>query len=625
MKAVRRYKDVVSEATVQKQMFYINLFVLPLFVSLAPDLICYGDSLVSRLAERPFLLLLPYFFFLLFHLAFTLITNSIAVSSLVLSLLGAAAGFSNQNKIVYRDEPVFIGDLYHLSGMDETIASGLSMTFGAELFVCIGVGIVVFLLWLPVKQQILPNKRKKALFVLLRYGAAAACLFAVMLLVRGAFYNEKLTDALGRKSDPSIVKEFDANGYWFGFISTTETLFPSKPAGYKSALMKEKADEIAAYKDETENARRADVIVVQIETLFDLQNYGVSLDYDPFAPLDELKAEGFYGNMVSPKYGGGTAYVEYEVLTGFSSGYSQAAACPYNMVVYDGFPGAPRFFSERGYKTAAIHSYDCTFYNRLNAYPNMGFDKIYFDDSFVNPEMSGEWISDKACIEKTIKVYEELSRGGDNVFMHIVTMQNHSPVYPERFMPGELSGVTSESLSREQTRAVAAYARAFEESCEAIKQLADYLRTVDHDVVLLVYGDHQASIYVEGSGHEILRETGYLESYNEVEDFKELHDTPYLVWANFELDNKTSFGDVPPNMLLVNALRSCGVMRPAYFDYFSDMLKSMNGATANYVVETDSTVSFDETSAEQTAELYDKKLAEYDLIYGKRYLLDICK
>ncbi len=622
MSIAKKFKNILNKATVQKRLFFLNLFLLPLFVTLVPDFITgnFGEMFPKALGVT----LLSYLFFLFLHFALTMLTNSIAASSLALSVLSLAAGFSNRNKIVYRDEPVFLGDLYHLVGMGETIESGLSMKFGAAFFICLAVTAAIFILFLPVKQQINLSQEKKPLRTVLRIAVAAVSVTAALLLVRFGFYSENLTSALGRRSEVSIVKEFGENGYWFGLISTTETLFPPRPAGYSKETMEAEAKAIEEYKRSTQSARQADVIIVQIETLFALDNYGVTTDFDPFAPFDELKENGFYGNMVSPKYGGGTAYVEYEVLTGFSSGYSQAAACPYNAVIYDGFPGAPRFFSDNGYSTAAIHSYNSTFYNRVNAYPQMGFDKVYFDDSFVNPKMSGEWISDEECIKKTIEVYEQLSNSESGVFLHVVTMQNHSPVYPERYTPTLLAGTRSDSLTPKQTEAVAAYARAFEDSCDAVRMLADYLATVDRDVVLLVYGDHQASIYVEGSEHEILRETGYLDRYVDERDFKELHDTPYLVWANFPLDTSRSFGDVPPNMLLVNALRACNVMRPAYFDYFGDMLEGMNGATANYLVEKDGSVSFGRLSEAQKTELLNKKLAEYDLVYGKKYLNDVC-
>lgn len=625
MSISKKYKNLVSKATTQKRLFYINLFVLPLFVTLIPDLV--NGNIGEMFPKALGVTLLSYLFFLLFHLALTLITNSIAASSLALCVLSLAAGFSNENKIVYRDEPVFLGDLYHLGGMGETLESGLSMKFGAAFFICVAVSVIVFILYLPIKQQIriVKDEKKKPLRTMLRLAVGAVSIVAIGLLVRFGFYNEDFTSALGRRTEVSIVKEFGENGYWFGLISTTETLFPTKPAGYNRESLEEEARAIEELKPEAEGARQADVIIVQVETLFDLGNYDVSVNYDPFAPLDELKNNGFYGNMISPKYGGGTAYVEYEVLTGFSSGYSQASACPYNAVIYDGFPGAPRFFLEKGYSTAALHSYNSLFYNRVNAYPQMGFEKVYFDDCFVNPKMSGEWISDEECVNKTIEIYKELSKQNKNgVFLHVVTMQNHSPVYPERYTPSLLMGASSDTLTPAQTEAVSAYARAFEDSCDAVRLLADYLATVDRDVVLLVYGDHQASIYVEGSEHEILRETGYLDRYVDERDFKELHDTPYLVWANFPLDTSKGFGDVPPNMLLVNALRSCGVMRPAYFDYFDNILSETKGATANYTVENDGSVSFGELSEEQKTELLKKKLLEYDLVYGKKYLKDVC-
>ncbi len=83
------------------------------------------------------------------------------------------------------------------------------------------------------------------------------------------------------------------------------------------------------------------------------------------------------GTMLAQKFGGGTADMEFEALTGMSMGqFAPQVSIAYQMVVpnYDSFPSAVQLFEDRGHGALAIHPFTTGLYRRESVYPIFGFD-----------------------------------------------------------------------------------------------------------------------------------------------------------------------------------------------------------------------------------------------------------
>lgn len=124
-------------------------------------------------------------------------------------------------------------------------------------------------------------------------------------------------------------------------------------------------------------------------------------------------------------------------------------------------------------------------------------------------------------------------------------------------------------------------------------------------------GDHQSPI--SGSTAESVVEdsdTGLLSRRT----------TPYLVWTNYDCALPQTFGTLPHNMLLPNALGWLDVARPALFDYTAALCTEINGVDSGYILGKDGLLC--ETPAEeQQRQAGILELIRYDLVNGKRYLL----
>ena len=249
----------------------------------------------------------------------------------------------------------------------------------------------------------------------------------------------------------------------------------------------------------------------------------------------------------------------------------------------------------------------------------LGFDESYFSDSFEDPDMSGPWITDRECVEKMIRIYEEQCNNYINVMVYGLTMENHTPC-GGRYTEDQLIGATSSSLSSDDLLTMRSYGTILKDIDSAIGYMADYLSTVDRKVILIVWGDHQTDAKETDNSDAVLTHTNFYSSYDETYDFFKLHSTPYLIWTNYDSPNSgKDAGYVVPNRVLAYALNFYDIIIPTYWRYFLNEETFYKGVTSNFLITNDNQIVFVKDE-QQNKQYSTRKLIQYDLIRGKRYL-----
>ena len=108
----------------------------------------------------------------------------------------------------------------------------------------------------------------------------------------------------------------------------------------------------------------------------------------------------------------------------------------------------PSYLKDQGYRTVAIHGYYRKYWSRDKAYPHLGIDTFIAADDFVNPEKKrshywkGGLISDAEMGRMIIDQFENKGEG-EKLFIHAVTMQNHSSYNAENYPEEELVNIVS--------------------------------------------------------------------------------------------------------------------------------------------------------------------------------------
>ena len=615
-----KYKGLFESKKRNSFAFVLCCGLFPLWFVLIPDIFeknGLGLDFWKYIYDKFVMVLIGYGILLLLFLLFTVLFRKIAISALVLGNISAIAGWTHYYKTLYRSEPLLPSDTFMMFDAMKVADTKLNITPTPIMIVTVVLiliaGACVWFVRLP--NFMLEGKRLKKLLI----NCLSVLLIVAVLTASFAFvlFNDAVLGKLGYVESNGLAEFYASNTFFASYFAMTKYVFPQTPQGYDEAAMAAVSSQLGNI--DPKRDKTPDILIVVDESWFELANYNAEFSPDIMANYKRLSEEGISGYMVSSKYGGGTADVEYELLTGFASGASLGSTTAFNILTYPEFPGIPGYLKTKDYGTYSLHAYTDELYNRKNAYPHLGIDESYFSDSFDDPELFGEWISDAACIDKLIEIYEKGISEHEHVFIHTLTMQNHIPYYGfdiERDVK-----VKSSETSQVYWDIVPYVAASMHKTDQAIGRLTNYLRGLDRDVILIVVGDHQTSLISE-DGIDVLDETGFYESYEEQRDFLKLHTTPYLIWTNFDHDyDGTTFGNVPPNMLLPRALYIYDIARPVYFDYLLQNTKTMNGMSSNFVVNIDGSVSFEKSAAQRKEEAA-RELLQYDIIYGKKYTKD---
>ena len=194
---------------------------------------------------------------------------------------------------------------------------------------------------------------------------------------------------------------------------------------------------------------------------------------------------------------------------------------PYNNFVNKDQYSLARYFNKLKYETIAMHPYTATNYHRDKVYKRFGFEKLLFYNDFTYRDTVRNFVSDEAFYKEVIHQYEIRKNGDKKLFIFGITMQNHSGY--QKFDGMEVS---AEIGNLEGKISLDSYLSLMRISDEAIKTLIEYFEKTDEHVVILFFGDHNASF-----GTEINKQV-----YEESIDYECLaqYQTPFFIYDNKE-------------------------------------------------------------------------------------------
>ncbi len=297
---------------------------------------------------------------------------------------------------------------------------------------------------------------------------------------------------------------------------------------------------------------KPNIIVIMSESLWDINQLSDIVEYseNPLAEFEALAAEYPSGYTAVNVYGGGTDKSEYEFVTGWSSKYLISAKSAYKRYFNVGQASLVQYLEQIGYVSYAIHPFRGSFWNRTNAYENMGYDNFYDMYSMYYQDTEYVFISDESVTNEIIYRYEQLREETDDpVFSFTTTVQNH--VSTLKIDPGDLeyskditltykidvSGIDQEYLDKFER-----YVTGVKKSGEALAELIEYFSNVEEPTVIVVFGDHAPGFLTEFE--EFLDEDLVNEGF---------YETPFYVWNNYGLGDfgteYTSLSDLSTYLL----------------------------------------------------------------------------
>ncbi|KJW11737.1 hypothetical protein VC81_12735 [Levilactobacillus spicheri] len=333
-------------------------------------------------------------------------------------------------------------------------------------------------------------------------------------------------------NDPKYYDELEAvasNGPYLNFVNNLNVKIMEKPTGYsrKNILKIEKR-----YKQLSKNinmnrkVNNQSVVFILSESFSNPQNVpGVSLNKNPISYTKSLIKNSVGGNMISDGYGGGTANMEYEALTGLTLGnFSATLPTPYTQLVMHQKRSNVFTINNLFPESVAIHPYSGSLYDRDRVFKKMKFGQFHYlnhqyPQKYLGKIGSNPYVSDKSAYKYLI---HELGKNNHTQFIQLSTMQNHMPFNKNYYSSDRFKPVGN--FSKSESQEIGNYANGIKYTDMANKYLITRLKKMKKNVTLVFYGDHLPAIYT----HVNMNKHGV-----------KMHETPYFIWSNHSKLNKS--------------------------------------------------------------------------------------
>ena len=411
----------------------------------------------------------------------------------------------------------------------------------------------LFLVWMCVPQR----KRDK----LPRWLAGLLVLVEVGYCF--VFFKTEALPALGIYTQQWVTQ---ANGFLLNFTVALRYSSLDKPEDYSRGQVLELME---SYPTEAGDpaARPTNIIVVMNESFAALTIFeGLEVSEDPTPFLHSMKENTVRGWMYSPVTGGGTASVEFEYLTGFSTIFQPPHTVAYQLYAEEGMPSLAALAGSVGYDSTAFHPYKSSGWNRPIVYEDMRFDHQLYEEDVTAPYLIRRYVSDQSDYETLYSITDRAE--GDPAFIFNVTMQNHSS-YAQGWNNLEKT-ITLPTEQRTADTTAEQYLSLMRASDDALRDLIAHYEQSPEPTMIVFFGDHQPPLknafYEQLYGKPLDQRT--------TEEVLKQYATPFFLWTNYDIQEREDVV-LSPNYLGVLTAKAAGLPLTGFMSFLSQLYEEL--------------------------------------------------
>ena len=372
-------------------------------------------------------------------------------------------------------------------------------------------------------------------------------------------------------------------GYLAGTIESAGLLVNPivEPDNYSDAAADEAAAKAENYTSQVTAASEQeypDIVLILSESFYDF-DLVTDLQTDvEVMPVTKNLENSIYGHTVSPQVGGGTNSSEYEMLTS-NSLMLMPSITPFNWLNLYGADSIVSYLEDLGYATMAAHPYTNLNYRRNSAWLALGFDQVYFEDSFPTKEYYGNrpYQTDSATYKDLEAMYESMPEDQPR-FTFLVSIQSHGDY---DMNDPELDLVHAATDYGEYDSVMDEYLSCMYLTDQAFGELTDYFTQVYEEtgrkVIVAMAGDHAPSFVDHVADKTIAAE-------NDLQILE--RSTPFIIWANYPLENAGETNEKDPLnrmdlcMFAPTVAEQAGLPLTDYYEYMLAMKEEVPLMTA---------------------------------------------
>ena len=534
------------------------------------------------------------------------LTISFKISFLIIILLSTLIGIASEQKILYRLEPLYPSDIYFIKDYKmllETVDTSVIIKLSVLLLILF-IGILLYY-----------KKRKRTTLSKILKITRLLSIFVTTLLIlyinqfnqpgnkiKGAFNNYANWITFSQEAN------YSKNGMISGLLYNLKSSAIERPNDYsekKIADLYEKYSNLAngINKARLGGLNEYNLIFVMNETFSDpMRLEGISISKDPIPFYRRYASEHIAGMILSQGYGGGTANIEFEAISGVSMEPLAANITTPFIQLSDQMgelPNIVNFLKQTGHSLTTVHSYDSSMYKRVDNYSAFGFETLLFEKDFQTAERieNNPFISDKSSYNEVIN---RMSKTENKDFIHLVTMHNHLPVNNNyNNIDIEVNGATNNSE-------IAHYAKGIQYSDRDLEDFLEVIENMNEKTIVVFWGDHLPGIYDE----IVYRENGD----------RIMHETPLFFYSNFQKESR-DIGTISPIYLINHVLEITNSPITPYVALLNSLEEALPAFEKGIYLERETGLKSSREELKPSTQLLleEYETILYDITTGKNY------
>lgn len=378
------------------------------------------------------------------------------------------------------------------------------------------------------------------------------------------FFKTGALPALGIYTQQWVTQ---ANGFLLNFTVALRYSALDKPEDYSRSQVLELMEAYPTEAGDPSVVRPTNLIVVMNESFADLTIFeGLEASEDPTPFLHSMEENTVRGWMYSPVTGGGTASVEFEYLTGFSTVFQPPHTVAYQLYAEEGMPSLAALAGSVGYDSTAFHPYKSSGWNRPIVYEDMRFDHQLYEEDVTDPYLVRRYVSDQSDYEMLYSITDR--EEGDPAFIFNVTMQNHSS-YAQGWNNLEKT-VTLSTEQRTADTTAEQYLALMRASDDALRDLITHYERSSEPTMIVFFGDHQPPLknafYEQLYGKPLDQRT--------TEEVLKQYATPFFLWTNYDIQEREDVV-LSPNYLGVLTAQAAGLPLTGFMNFLSRLYEEL--------------------------------------------------
>ncbi|MBM6691911.1 LTA synthase family protein [Bifidobacterium pullorum subsp. saeculare] len=485
----------------------------------------------------------------LMYLVVITFLNRFWVATAIFGTVMVVFSVANRFKYLLRNEPIIPADLSFISSGNTGEIVSFIPEDGADLVNTAIVGLTYFVV-ICLALQLLdrrnglipchwrPSRFLRVTNIIAVLARIAAFVVTAALLVSFTWnlnvpnsWAQQWARELGDSPQPwNAMGDAQSNGTAINFLRLAHAKTMEQPEDYSEETMQAVAKRYAAAADDINATRTANltdstVVMILSESFSDPTRIpNVTFSVDPMPNIRAIKDATTSGLMLSPGYGGGTANIEYQALTGLNmANFDESMLSVYQQLVptQEEPYSFNRIWSEQYGESGSVafHPYYKNMYLRDHNYDRFGFSELLTLDSDPAIEHqdhidASPYVSDAASYAN---VLDAINSQDHPQFIQLVTMQNHSG-YGDYYATNEFREADLSPLDDDERWQIENYAKGLSLTDQATAEFLNSLNTIDKPVTVIFYGDHLPSIYTTANA--------------DPDNTLTLHETDYFIWSN---------------------------------------------------------------------------------------------